>query len=86
MKTILSIGHNHYLLPASVNVNTLLKTLSGARSLERDWNPVQRDTYKIENEIEIEIKIVKDEQVKPPKKAKQIPEKSGPEASGDMGV
>jgi hypothetical protein len=81
-KIILKFGHRSYILPASVNVNTLIKSLSGA--MEADDNYHDGDYYYTPTEaVKIEIILVDAKFVIDPKR-KRIPEKAGPECMGEM--
>lgn len=92
MPTILSFNHQHYLVPDSVNVSTLLKSLAGLKRMEYDYKPDargrNRDVYFPDESrtTELTVKVVGADQVLPPKKTKALPEKASPDAHGDMGV
>lgn len=92
MPTILSFNHGHYLVPDSVNVSVLLKSLAGLKRMEYDFKPDargrHRDFYKPDDSRtgELAIKVVAADQVLGPKKPKQLPAKASPDANGDMGV
>lgn len=71
MKTILTIGYNDYILPNSVNVNTLLQSLSKAIPTEKKFH--DGNYYYIpgkERSSDLQVSMVK---------RKLIPEKSSVE-------
>ena len=87
MKTILSIGHRHYLLPDSANVNTILKALSAARELDRRWDSTSnRERYTLAPDaVDVSIKMISPKDILDPKKPKQIAEHASPDAHNTFG-
>lgn len=80
MKTILSLGHTDYLLPAKCNVNALLAILSEIKEVRYDWKGDSK-TYVVQPDArKIEITLVEDHKVTEPPKRKSIPEKASPDA------
>lgn len=85
MPTILSIDHTHFLIPDSVNINTLVKAFEKVKLLKWDYERGgSREWFEVDRAPRIEIKIVPKDQIREPKKAKQIPEKAGPDCNGRM--
>ena len=82
MKTIIRIGYRDYLLPASANVNLLLKTLGDAVELEVKFIDAQQIYFPCKDHREIEVRVVRDSQVLDGKQ-KLLKEKAGPDANGD---
>jgi len=82
-KTILTIGYREYLLPASANVNVLLKALAGCVELESRFHDGQQFYFPSKKSITIKIETVDARQVIEGKQI-MIPEKCGPEAMGEM--
>ena len=86
MKTIIRIGYQDYLLPASANVNLLLKTLGDAveleSKLESKFLDAQQIYFPCKDHREIEVRVVRDSQVLDGKQ-KLLKEKAGPDANGD---
>jgi hypothetical protein len=80
MKTILSIGYRHYVLPASANVSTIIKNLAGAVEAEEKYHD-GKYYYVPKEGIEMNFKVVKPEFVLDGKR-RSIPEKCGPESQG----
>lgn len=79
MKTILSIGYNHYLVPASVNINHVLAALQKCTMLEHKY---ERGGYYLpkDEEPRIEVKLVQDQTVRDRPKRKALPEVASPDA------
>jgi hypothetical protein len=75
MKTVLEIGYNKYLLPASANVNQLIKILGEAKELRYEGRGNQ-DHWTVQEPPEVKVSVVKDSQIIYPKKPKLIAEKS----------
>jgi hypothetical protein len=85
MPTILQIHYTRLLIPDSVNVNTLLNSLRGAKLVDRDYKGFrgrERYVFTIEGTPEIGVEIVSKDQVKEAKKPLGIPEKASPDANG----
>lgn len=86
MKTILTIGYEHFVLPASVNLNVVLQALSKAQPVQDRWNG-HKDLYvRQDREVKISIKMVPDDAVIDSKKLKQIAEKASPDAHNTFGT
>ena len=79
MKTILTIGYHHYELPASANVNLILKALSGAVEMEKNWHEGNYYYTPAKDPGALQVKLVDNKFVIDGKR-KIIPEHSGPEA------
>lgn len=85
MKTILTIGHQHFLLASSANVNAIIATLSKAHRCDRTYRTHGYIYHVSEGEPEIEITLVKDSQIIERPKRKQIAEKASPDAHNTFG-
>ncbi|MGN6385728.1 MAG: hypothetical protein ACTHMT_05755 [Verrucomicrobiota bacterium] len=87
MKTILTIGHKHFLIPANANLNTIIAVLSKATQLDRDWTSEGGEIFRTDKRPdEIKVQLVKDSQVflnQP--KLKAIPENASPDAHNTFG-
>jgi hypothetical protein len=81
-RTILCLGHRHYLLPASANINLLLKAFSGAVELDDQYHDGEY-FYRPLKQVKIEIKFV-DPRFVLDGKRKMIPERCGPESMEEM--
>lgn len=92
MPTILCFRHTYYLVPDSVNVNVLLKSLSLLKEVEHNWETDGRGRHQDlfirdeDRKFQLSVQIVEAKQVRGPKKPKALPEKAGPDANGDMRV
>lgn len=82
MPTILKIHYTNLLLPDSVNVNTLLTALRGAKLVDRTYEKRGFRFVIEDNKPEIGVEIVSADQVGQPKKPLQIPAKASPDANG----
>lgn len=87
MKTILCIGHRHFLIPSSANLNTIIAVLSKATQLDRDWSESGGEIYRLDKRPdEISVKLVKDTQViVVQNKPKTIAETASPDAHNTFG-
>ncbi len=85
MKTILRFGYREYLLPDSVNINTLLKSLE--KAVELDTRKVGGNYLYVpqKESPELQIHIVDDSKFLDAKKVKQIPETASPDAHNTFG-
>lgn len=89
MPTILTLDGHHYLVPDSVNLNVLTKTLRDLQKLRWDYErpPGLKEFYVREpGGPSIKIEITEKSSIREPKKPKQLTAKAGPDANGDMGV
>jgi hypothetical protein len=77
MKQILTIGHQHFVLPATANLNLLLKTLSSAREVEKRWHESTTYWDLLTRECAFKVELVKDSAVIDPASRKRIPEQTG---------
>lgn len=87
MPTILTLDGSHYLVPESVNLNVLTKTLTQLHKLKWDYEraPGSKEYYVREVEgPQIKIEITDKKSIREPKKPKQIPETAGPDCNGRM--
>lgn len=89
MKTILSIGSSHFLIPSSVNVNAILGALSKASMLDRVWSHARNEEVfqPSKYERDITIRLVREDQIITPKKPKlkAIAETASPDAHNTFG-
>ena len=86
MKTLLTIGHNHFILPDSANVNVLLKALSSAKEVDDNWTGNTYQYVLTDKAPRIEVKMINEKHIIDPKKnRKAIPEKAGPDAHNTFG-
>lgn len=76
MKQILTIGYREFILPASANVNALLKALSTAKPAEKRMSG-DHYCYIIGGNVDIKVELVEDRFVISPSDRKAIPEKTG---------
>jgi hypothetical protein len=79
MAVILDIGYAHFLLPESANVNLIIKSLSKARKMRRDYdveNMKYTYTYR-DTEYELSLNIVSDADIIPAEKTKKLPPQPG---------
>ena len=82
MKTILTIGHAHYVLPASANVNVIMKALSGAVQVDDRWNDGETFYHPMDRSVRVKAELVQDRFVIDRKKLKRLPQHAGPDANG----
>jgi hypothetical protein len=80
MKTLLTIGYEHFILPASVNVNGLLAALQKAQPVDDKWVDNQKVYIRKDCEVTIEVKLVQDSCFIDSKKLKALPENASPDA------
>lgn len=82
MKTILTIGHNHFLLGSGANINALVALLDKVKTVERKYVSSQAgDLYILTGAApDTQITFIQDSQVVQPPKPKAIPEKASPDA------
>ena len=75
MAVILNIGYTHFLLPESANVNLIIKSLSHAKKLEREYDQEKGKYFYYHNEtmVDIEVKIVSSADIIPAEKPEKIP-------------
>lgn len=85
MKTILTIGYNHFVLPASVNVNAILAALQKAQRVESKLHKNRIIYIRDDGDPRIEVKLVDDDMVLDSKKLKQLPERASPDAHNTFG-
>lgn len=86
MKTILEIGHQYFLLPASANINAIIAVLGKATALAWITSAAGEDRYKPSGTApRIQIKMVADNQVIDPIKPKQIAAEASPDAHNTFG-
>lgn len=85
VKTILTIGYEHFVLPASVNVNSVLQALSKAEPVESKWTGHKELYRRKPREVAISVKMVPDEDVIEPKKLRAIAEHASPDAHNTFG-
>lgn len=86
MKTILTIGYSHFVLPPSVNVNAILAALQKAQPVEDKWTEKSGTIYiRKDRDITITVKLVPDADVIDSKKLKAIPEHASPDAHNTFG-
>jgi hypothetical protein len=78
MKTLLTIGYEHFILPASVNVNALLAALQKAQPVDDKWVDNQKVYIRKDREVTIEIKLVQDSCVIDSKKTEGSPRERQP--------
>jgi hypothetical protein len=86
MKTLLTIGYNHFILPASVNVNAILAALQKAQPVRKEYKADHHVYYpETGRGAEISIELIKDSHVHETKKLKAIPEHASPDAHNTFG-
>lgn len=76
MKHILTIGYERFALPASANVNAILKALASAKKVKPRFHS-GHEYFEEEGSAEISVRLVDDSFVVDPKKRARIPEKTG---------
>lgn len=82
MKTIIKIGHDHYLVPSSANLNTLLKTLGEMKELRWNYREHGKSIYTIEGPVRVEAIIARDAEVAEKPKPKAIPAHASADCHG----
>jgi hypothetical protein len=85
LKTILTIGHEHFLLPASANINAVLAILAKAQPLRREWKASGEVYYPEATPMRVSVEIVPDSHIIDTKKLKAIPEHASPDAHNTFG-
>lgn len=76
MKQILRIDHVDLVLPASTNLNALIKALSSAKRADSRYHESQM-FYELKGAPDIQIKLVSDDLIIDPTKRKAIPANTG---------
>lgn len=76
MKQILSLDYQEFVLPASVNLNAILKALSSSKRAKVRYHDGNY-YYEVAGTPAIAIKVVDEKFIIDPSKRKAIPEKTG---------
>lgn len=76
MKQIISFDYSEYVLPASVNLNAILKALSSAQRVKSRYH-AGNYYYEVQDSPSVEIKLVDEKFIIDPSKRKAIPEVTG---------
>lgn len=81
MKAILTINHDHFILPDSANVNLILKTLSACVEVRPNYEV--NELFQVQADaVRVSVKMVDAKRIIPLRTPKAIAQKAGPDANG----